>query len=145
MQQHPGMESCERGSHTVWDCKYHLVWVTKYRYEIFGGEAGLRCRALLREIARTRETQVHAGSINRDHVHREYRALRKRYWGKHLWASICGLAATGWHEAGTWPMGYGKNTSRTRCRPRPTMTFRWHGAPNGGPIRLPAVTRSYRL
>ena len=25
-----GMESYKRGSHTVWDCKYHLVWVTKY-------------------------------------------------------------------------------------------------------------------
>jgi hypothetical protein len=22
---------------TVWDCKYHLVWATKYRYPILGG------------------------------------------------------------------------------------------------------------
>jgi REP element-mobilizing transposase RayT len=26
------MEAYKRGSHTVWDCKYHVVWVTKYRH-----------------------------------------------------------------------------------------------------------------
>ena len=63
------MENYKRGSHTVWDCKYHIVWVTKYRYEILGGDVGLRCRELLREIARSKEMQIHAGSVNRDHVH----------------------------------------------------------------------------
>src|SRR5712671_1806853 len=64
-----GMESYKRGSHTVWDCKYHLVWVTKYRYAVHGGDVGQRCRELLRETARAHEMVVHAGSINRDHVH----------------------------------------------------------------------------
>jgi len=63
------MENYKSGSHTVWDCKYHLVWTTKYRYEVLGGEVGHRCRELLREIARSKEMQIHAGSINRDHVH----------------------------------------------------------------------------
>jgi putative transposase len=35
-----GMESYKRGSHTVWDCKYHLVWVTKYRHAVLGGDVG---------------------------------------------------------------------------------------------------------
>ena len=56
-------------SQTVWDCKYHLVWTTKYMYEILGGDIGQRCRELLREIARAKEMQIYAGSINRDHVH----------------------------------------------------------------------------
>ena len=60
-----GMESYKRGSHTVWDCKYHLVWVTKYRYAVLGGDVGQRCRELLRETARAHEMVVHAGSINR--------------------------------------------------------------------------------
>ena len=64
-----GMESYKRGSHTVWDCKYHLVWVTKYRYAVLGGDVGQRCRELLRETARAHEMVMHAGSINRDHVH----------------------------------------------------------------------------
>ena len=78
-----GMESYKRGSHTVWDCKYHLVWVTKYRYAVLGGDVGQRCRELLRETARAHEMVVHAESINRDHVHRCCRsrpACRCRVW-----------------------------------------------------------------
>src|SRR5215467_713295 len=62
------MESYKRGSHTVWDCKYHVVWVTKYRYPVLGGDVGQRCRELLRETARAPEMVVHAGSINREYV-----------------------------------------------------------------------------
>ena len=63
------MQDYKRGSHTVWDCKYHLVWTTKYRYPVLSGDVGLRCRELLREIAMSKEMIVYAGSINRDHVH----------------------------------------------------------------------------
>jgi REP element-mobilizing transposase RayT len=63
------MEDYKRGSHTVWDCKYHLVWMTKYRYQVLEGEVGQRCRELLREIAQSLELVIYAGSINRDHVH----------------------------------------------------------------------------
>ena len=107
------MQFNKRGSHTIWDCKYHLVWTTKYRYEVLGGDVGLRCRELLRQITIAHDMHIHAGSVNRDHVHlllsvppnisvsrgvqflkgksshkllREYKRLRKRYWGQHLWA-----------------------------------------------------------
>ena len=107
------MANYKRGSHTVWDCKYHLVWTTKYRYQVLGGEVGVRCRELLREIAISKEMLIYAGSINRDHVHMligippqlsvsravqylkgksshrlqsEFKQLKKRYWGQHLWA-----------------------------------------------------------
>ncbi len=107
------MQDYKRGSHTVWDLKYHLVWTTKYRYQVLGGNVGLRCRELLREIARSKEMVIYAGSINRDHVHMlisippqlsvsrgvqylkgksshrllsEYKVLRKKYWGQHIWA-----------------------------------------------------------
>jgi putative transposase len=55
------MEAYKRGSHTVWDCKYHLVWVTKYRYGVLGGEVGTRCREILRETAGAHEMVIHAG------------------------------------------------------------------------------------
>ena len=63
------VEAYKRGIHTVWDCKYHLVWTTKYRYEVLGGDVGQRCRELLREIAQSLELVIYTGSINRDHVH----------------------------------------------------------------------------
>ena len=107
------MDNFKRGSHTTWDLKYHLVWTTKYRYKVLGGDVGVRCRELLREIAMSKDMQIHAGSINRDHVHMlisippqlsvsravqflkgksshrllsEFGLLKKRYWGQHLWA-----------------------------------------------------------
>ncbi len=48
---------------------YHLVWVTEYRYPVLCGDVGLRCRELLREIARSKEMIVYVGSINRGHMH----------------------------------------------------------------------------
>lgn len=48
---------------------YHLVWTAKYRYTVLAGDVGHRYRELLREIARSKEMMIHAGSINRDHVH----------------------------------------------------------------------------
>jgi putative transposase len=116
------MRDYKSGSHTVWDCKYHLVWTTKYRYQALGGEVGQRCRELLREIAMSKEMVIYVGSINRDHVHMligippqlsvsravqylkgksshrllsEYKALRKRYWGQHLWARRYWVASSG--------------------------------------------------
>ena len=106
------MENYKSGSHTVWDCKYHIVWITKYRHAVLTGDVGQRCRELLREIARSQEMTIYAGAINRDHVHMflgipphvsvskavqflkgksshkllsEFAILRKRYWGQHLW------------------------------------------------------------
>jgi putative transposase len=63
------MQDCKRSSHTIWDCKYHLVWVTRYRYPILVGDVGQRAREVLREIARSNEVTIDAGAINRDHVH----------------------------------------------------------------------------
>ena len=63
------MQDAKPGSHTIWDCKYHIVWITKYRFPVMGGDVGQRARELLREIAQAHEMKIYAGSINRDHVH----------------------------------------------------------------------------
>ena len=116
------MKDYKSSSHAVWECKYHLVWITKYRYPVLVGDVGLRARELLREIARSLEMTIYAGAINRDHVHllvsippqvsvsravqflkgnsshrllSEFTALRKRYWGQHLWARGYWVASSG--------------------------------------------------
>ena len=38
-----------RGSHSLYDFKYHLVWCTKYRYRVLTGQVGERARALKRQ------------------------------------------------------------------------------------------------
>lgn len=37
-----------KDSHTVYDIKYHIVWVTKYRYQILKGPIGYRLKDLLK-------------------------------------------------------------------------------------------------
>ena len=43
------MEVYKRGSHTAWDYKYHVVWVTKYRYPVMGGDVGQRSKIRYRQ------------------------------------------------------------------------------------------------
>ena len=41
------MPDYRRGAHTIYDIKYHIVWVTKYRYKIL--PLGVRsCNATMR-------------------------------------------------------------------------------------------------
>ena len=42
-------------SHTKYDLKYHLVWITKYPRAALGGVVGTRVRELVREICRADE------------------------------------------------------------------------------------------
>ena len=102
-----------KGPHTVYDIQYHFVWVTKYRYHILKGEVALRARELIRQTCEARQITILAGHVSKDHIHlhvssppelapskiaqyvkgrssraiqQEFPHLRKRYWGKHLWA-----------------------------------------------------------
>ena len=99
--------------HTVTELRYHLVWVTKYRYPVLQGEIGLRAREVIRQVCEAREMTILKGVVSRDHVHvyvsapphlapaqmmqwikgrtsrrlqEEFAELRRRYWGQHLWA-----------------------------------------------------------
>jgi len=42
------MVEYRQNSHSVSDVKYHLVWVTKYRYKVLRGEIAVRARDLFR-------------------------------------------------------------------------------------------------
>jgi putative transposase len=100
-------------AHAVWDIKYHLVWITKYRHRVLRGDIAERARELIRQICAAREVQIIRGAVSPDHIHilvvappqlapaklvqfikgrssrllqQEFPALRKKYWGQHLWA-----------------------------------------------------------
>src|SRR5215831_12318562 len=55
--------------HTKWECKYHLVFIPKYRKKVWYGALRHQLGGLLRELARQRESQVEEGHLLRDHVH----------------------------------------------------------------------------
>ena len=63
------MGEYHQSAHAVWDIKYHLVWITKYRYKVLRGEVAERARDLLREICAAREVQILRGAVSPDHIH----------------------------------------------------------------------------
>lgn len=107
------MQYYRKSTHTVFDCTYHLVWITKYRYPVMVGDIALRVRDLVRQICQDEHTEIIRGTVAKDHVHiyasvppyvsistlmqrikgktsrkiqMEFSELKKRYWGKHFWA-----------------------------------------------------------
>ena len=107
-----GMQLYRKTSHTTFDLKYHLVWITKYRKPILEGKIAYRTRELIREICGTHSIEIIRGHISKDHVHifismppqisvskiaqylkgktsrkllEENAVLKKKFWGAHLW------------------------------------------------------------
>ena len=64
------MAEYRHSGHALCDIKYHLVWITKYRYKILRGEGAERARALMRQICHAREVVIIRGSVWPDHIHR---------------------------------------------------------------------------
>ena len=101
------------GSHTVYRIEYHFVWVTKYRYKILMGDVGQRVKELVKQTCEAFEIEILKGVVSKDHVHimvsappelapseimrrikgrvatklfEEYPHIKRRYWGRHVWA-----------------------------------------------------------
>ena len=116
------MQNYRKTSHSVYDIKYHIVWITKYRKPIMVGKIALRLQEILRQICAQNDVIILSGHISKDHVHMllsappylsvsklvqylkgnsshkmqmEYKELNKQYWGRHMWARGYFVASTG--------------------------------------------------
>ena len=114
--------SYRKTSHSVYDLKYHIVWITKYRKPVLQGEIAVRVRELVRQTCATLDVYIVSGHVSKDHVHllvsvppkvsvselvkrlkgrssrrmmEEYNELRRQFWGRHLWARGYFAASTG--------------------------------------------------
>lgn len=63
------MAEYRSSAHAMFDIKYHLVWITKYRYRILRGEVAERARDLIRQICHAREVTIVRGAVSPDHIH----------------------------------------------------------------------------
>ncbi len=97
----------DTGAHTVFYHRYHIVWITKYRFKVLTGEMRLRIREIIRQVCAELGVTIVKGVLSADHVHmfvsippqlavsdvvrrmkgrsshkvqREFPALKKRYW-----------------------------------------------------------------
>jgi len=57
------------GSHTIWDCKYHAVWIPKCRRKVLYGQLRQDLREVIRDLAAQRESSIVEGHLMPDHVH----------------------------------------------------------------------------
>ncbi len=58
-----------RTKHAVYDLKYHLVWVPKYRAHILGGEVAQYLKEVFRDIAEEYEFWIDTMEVMEAHVH----------------------------------------------------------------------------
>ena len=63
------MNDYESLSHSVWDCKYHVVWIPKCRKKVLHDQLLVHMGEILRELARQKERRVVDGHLMPDHVH----------------------------------------------------------------------------
>ena len=56
-------------SHVRWDCKYHVVFVPKYRKKELYGKVRKRVGAILQDLCRQRGVELLEGHLMPDHVH----------------------------------------------------------------------------
>jgi len=56
-------------SHSKWDCKYHVIFVPKYRRKTMFLELRQYLGPVFHELARQKECQIIEGHLLRDHVH----------------------------------------------------------------------------
>lgn len=63
------MNVCESLNHTKWECKYHFVFIPKYRRKAQFWKLRPQLRKAFRELARQKESEIEEGHLMVDHVH----------------------------------------------------------------------------
>ncbi len=58
-----------RTKHAVYDLKYHLVWVPKYRKHVLGGEVSVYLKEVFKRISEEYGFEIDTMEVVEDHVH----------------------------------------------------------------------------
>ena len=63
------MNDYKKLTHTTWECKYHLVWIPKYRKKELYGNLRKYLGEVFKELALHKESEILEGHLMGDHVH----------------------------------------------------------------------------
>ena len=55
--------------HSVWECKYHIVWIPKYRKKVLYGQMRQYLGEIFHDLAKQKECKIEEGHLMSDHVH----------------------------------------------------------------------------
>ena len=100
-------------NHTRWECKYHIVFIPKYRRKRLFGQIRRELGEVFHRLARQKESLIEEGHVMPDHVHmmisippkyavshvvgyikgksaihiaRQFAGKTRNYVGQHFWA-----------------------------------------------------------
>ncbi len=120
------MQTYETLKHTTWDCKYHVVFIPKYRRKALYAQLRRELGPVFRDLAEQKERKVEEGHLMLDHVHmmlsvppkyavssvmgfikgksaihiaRVYAGRRRNFVGQHFWARGYWVSTVGKNEA----------------------------------------------
>src|SRR5579872_5820426 len=63
------MDDYDSLSHSKWDCKYHVVFIPKYRRKSLYVELRRHLGEVFRKLAQQKESRIEEGHLMPDHVH----------------------------------------------------------------------------
>ena len=116
-------------SHTKWECKYHILFIPKYRKKVIYGTIKKYLKDVFHELAFRKECRIEEGYLMKDHVHMlisippkyqlsqivgylkgktaiyisQKSAHRKNSAGYHFWAKGYFVSTVGFSEKGVIP------------------------------------------
>ena len=56
-------------AHTRWNCKYHIVFIPKYRRKVMYGQLRKEIREILKTLCEYKKVEIMEGAVCADHVH----------------------------------------------------------------------------
>ena len=63
------MDEYQSLGHTKWDCKYHVIFIPKYRRRALYGQLRRHLGEVFRKLAEQKESRIEEGHLMPDHVH----------------------------------------------------------------------------
>ncbi len=63
------MTNYKKLQHSEWECKYHVIFIPKYRRKVLYGTLRQHLGEVLRRLARQKESEIEEGHLMGDHVH----------------------------------------------------------------------------
>ena len=68
-QEEERMKDFDSLSHVRWECKYHVIWIPKYRRKVIFGNIRKNIGRILRELCEQKNIDMLEGHAMEDHVH----------------------------------------------------------------------------
>jgi len=86
------MEPLHHQGHVVWDCRYHIVIVPKYRKKVLYGKTRKRIGEIIRELSKRKGIEIVEGTACIDHIHL-YISIPPKYSVAHALGYLKGKSA----------------------------------------------------